>query len=123
MTLWQTIEKRLLGAAIGDFVTCIYNPRSRRRNWQLGRLQELFLLHRKGSTPVAIVRQVARPVESIQLTSLEELDIEDVDMFCLVLIGNAQTCRFGDFLVTPRRYLGRNPVTGRAVPKAISTSI
>ena len=118
MTPWQTIEKRILGAAIGDFVTCIYNPRSRRRNWQLGRLQELFLLHRKGSTPVAIVRQVARPDESIQLTSLEEMDIEDVDMFCLVLIGNAQTYRFGDFLVTPRGYLGRKPVTGREIQDA-----
>ena len=123
MTPWQTIEKRILGAAIGDFVTCIYNPRSRRRNWQLGRLQELFLLHRKGATPVAIVRQVSRPDESIQLTTLEELDIEDVDMFSLVLIGNAQTYRFGDFLVTPRGYLGRKPHTGQEIQDASFTEI
>jgi precorrin-3B C17-methyltransferase len=118
MTPWQTIEKRILGAAVGDFVTCIYNPRSRRRNWQLGRLKELFLSHRTGTTPVAIVRQVTRPDESILLTTLEELDLEDVDMFCLVLIGNTQTYRFGDFLVTPRGYLGRKPHTGQEIQDA-----
>ena len=118
MTPWQTIEKRILGAAVGDFVTCIYNPRSRRRNWQLGRLKEIFLSHRAGSIPVAIVRQVTRPDESILLTTLDELDIEDVDMFCLVLIGNTQTYRFGDFLVTPRGYLGRKPHTGQEIQDA-----
>jgi len=38
--------------------------------------------------------------------------VENVDMFCLVMIGNAQTYRFRDFLITPRGYLGRKPVTG-----------
>jgi len=112
MTPWATIEKRILGAAIGDFVTNIYNPRSQKRYWQLARLKELFLLHRDASTPVAIVRQVYRPDETIHIGTLGELDVESVDMFCLLLIGNAQTYRFGNFLITPRGYLGRKPVTG-----------
>ena len=118
MTPWNTIERRILGAAVGDFVTCIYNPRSRRRHWQLGRLKEIFRQHRKSTTPVAIVRQVSRADESILITTLQELDITEVDMFCLVLIGNEQTFRFRDFLVTPRGYLERKPHTGEEIQEA-----
>ena len=109
MTPWATIEKRVTAAATGDFVTSLYNPRSQKRNWQLARLREIFLLHRAPETPVAIVRQVTRPEETVTLTTLAELPVETVDMFCLVLIGNSQTYRFGEFLVTPRGYLARKP--------------
>lgn len=112
MTPWTTIEKRITSAAIGDFVTSIYNPRSEKRHWQLARLKEIFLQHRDASTPVAVVRQVARAEETIHITTLGELEVERVDMFCLVMIGNAQTYRFGNYLITPRGYLGRKPVTG-----------
>lgn len=112
MTPWATIEKRITAAATGDFVTSLYNPRSQKRNWQLSRLREIFLAHRAPATPVAIVRQVTRPEESIHLTTLQDLDVALVDMFCLVLIGNSQTYRFGEFLVTPRGYLARKPATG-----------
>lgn len=115
MTPWTTIEKRITAAAIGDFVTSIYNPRSRKRCWQLSRLKEIFLLHREATTPVAIVRQVGRAEETIHITTLGDLDVNEVDMFCLVMIGNAQTYRFGDFLITPRGYLGRKPVTGSEI--------
>ncbi|WP_160713186.1 precorrin-3B C(17)-methyltransferase [Chitinophaga solisilvae] len=115
MTPWTTIEKRITGAAMGDFVTSLYNPRSRQRNWQLSRLKEIYLQYRHPDTPVAIVRQVTRPEESIHLTTLGELDVTLVDMFSLVMIGNSQTFRFRDFLVTPRGYLARKPVTGEEI--------
>jgi precorrin-3B C17-methyltransferase len=112
MTPWTTIEKRITAAAIGDFVTAVYNPRSQKRFWQLARLKEIFLLHREATTPVAVVRQVGRTEEDIHITTLGDLQVNEVDMFCLVMIGNAQTYRFNDFLITPRGYLGRKPVTG-----------
>jgi precorrin isomerase len=115
MTPWTTIEKRITAAAVGDFVTSLYNPRSQKRNWQLSRLREIFLAHRAPITPVAIVRQVTRPEETVHLTTLAELDVTLVDMFCLVLIGNSQTYRFGEFLVTPRGYLARKPATGAEI--------
>ena len=43
MTPWATIERRIRAAAIGDFVTAIYNPKSNGRYWQLYRLVEIFL--------------------------------------------------------------------------------
>lgn len=57
MTPWAVIERRIVAAAEGDFVTAVFNPRSRQRYWQLTRLVELFLLHRRGDTPVGIVYQ------------------------------------------------------------------
>ncbi len=35
MTPWEMIEKRLHAAAQGDFVVCLYNPRSKGRHWNL----------------------------------------------------------------------------------------
>jgi len=115
MTPWNVIEKRIRAAAMGDFVTSLYNPKSIKRHWQLGRLQKLFLEERSGTTPVAIVKQVTRPEENIKITTLAEFDPEDVDMFSLVMIGNSQTFQFKNYLVTPRGYLNRKPHTGKEI--------
>ena len=115
MTPWNKIEQRITAAAMGDFVTSLYNPKSIKRHWQLGKLQKIYLEHRSPSTPVAIVRHVTRPEEEIKITTLGEFNPEDVDMFCLVMIGNSQTYRFNDYLVTPRGYLNRKPHTGKEI--------
>ena len=115
MTPWNVIEKRIRAAAMGDFVTSLYNPKSKKRHWQLGRLQKLFLEERNPETPVAIVKQVTRPEENIKITTLGEFDPEDVDMFSLVMIGNSQTFQFKNYLVTPRGYLNRKPHTGKEI--------
>ncbi|OWP84921.1 MULTISPECIES: precorrin-3B C(17)-methyltransferase [Flavobacterium] len=115
MTPWTTIENRIQAAAKGDFVTSLYNPRSKKRFWQLNRFKEIFLEHRSPSTPVAVIRQVTRPDEHIILTTLGEFDTQIVDMFSLVMIGNSQTYQFQNFLVTPRGYLARKPHTGQEI--------
>ena len=112
MTPWAVIEKRIKAAAMGDFVTCLYNPRSVQRHWQLHRLRALFLEERQPDTPVAIVRHATRKQESQHITTLEQFDPNMVDMFCLVLIGNSQTFQYQEKLVTPRGYLHRKPQTG-----------
>lgn len=105
LTPWPVIERRLQAAAWGDFVIGFYNPRSQKRTWQLRRAQEILLGHRAGTTPVAIVRNVTRPNETLQLTTLAELEPEQVDMFTLVLVGNSQSFTLaGQHLVTPRGY-------------------
>ncbi|WP_299243200.1 precorrin-3B C(17)-methyltransferase [uncultured Aquimarina sp.] len=115
MTPWNKIERRIKAAATGDFVTSLYNPRSKKRHWQLGRLQKIFLEERSPNTPVAIIRHVTRPEEELKITTLGEFNPEDVDMFCLVMIGNSQTYRFKDYLITPRGYLNRKPHTGKEI--------
>ena len=104
MTPWELIERRIKAAAVGDFVTAIYNPKSHGRYWQLYRLQELFLLERSPKTPVGYVRQAGREEQEIKVTTLGEFDPEDVDMFTVIIIGNSQSYLFDGKMITPRGY-------------------
>ena len=114
MTPWEVIERRIKAAIMGDFVTAIYNPKSHGRYWQLYRLQELFLSHAKGTTPVGYVRQAGREDQEVKVTTLAGFDPEDVDMFTVILIGNSQsyiwqpasghTEAAGPTFITPRGY-------------------
>ena len=104
MTPWEVIERRIKAAAVGDFVTAIYNPKSHGRYWQLYRLQELFLKYRSGDTPVGYVRQAGRDDQEIKVTTLENFDPEDVDMFTVILIGNSQSYVADGKFITPRGY-------------------
>ncbi len=105
MTPWLTIEKRVEAAAVADFITAVYNPKSKGRYWQLYRLQELFLKHRSPNTPVGYVRQAGREEQEVKLTTLADFDPEDVDMFTIVVIGNSQTYISADGkMITPRGY-------------------
>ena len=104
MTPWEVIERRIKAAAIGDFVTAVYNPKSHGRYWQLYRLQELFLQERSAETPVGYVRQAGRDDEEVKITTLGTFDPEDVDMFTVVLIGNSQSYIADGHIITPRGY-------------------
>ena len=104
MTPWDTIERRIRAAAVADFVTAVYNPKSHGRYWQLYRLQEIFLQHRSPDTPVGFVRQAGREDEQVTVTTLGEFDPEQVDMFTVVLIGNSQSYVYDGKFITPRGY-------------------
>ena len=104
MTPWEKIEKRIKAAAYADFITAIYNPKSHGRYWQLYRLKELFLKERGGDTPVGYVRQAGREEQKVAVTTLQEFDPEDVDMFTVVLIGNSQSYIKEGKFITPRGY-------------------
>ncbi len=104
MTPWEVIERRIKAAAVGDFVTAVYNPKSHGRYWQLYRLQELFLKYRSAETPVGYVRQAGREEQEIKLTPLGDFDPEDVDMFTVIIIGNSQSYIADGQFITPRGY-------------------
>ena len=104
MTPWEVIERRIKAAAVGDFVTAVYNPKSHGRYWQLYRLQELFLKERSTETPVGYVRQAGREDQEVKLTTLAAFDPEDVDMFTVILIGNSQSYISDGKFITPRGY-------------------
>ncbi|MBQ9820514.1 MAG: precorrin-3B C(17)-methyltransferase [Muribaculaceae bacterium] len=108
MTPWEVIERRIKAAAVGDFVTAIYNPKSNGRYWQLYRLVELFLQQRSADTPVGYVRQAGRNEQEIKVTTLGEFDPEEVDMFTVILIGNSQS-----YIYSPSSALtGTSPQAG-----------
>ena len=104
LTPWELIEKRLAAAASADFVIAIYNPKSKKRDWQLNKAREIILEHRPGTTPVGIVTGAMRENQRIQLCSLGALDKADVDMQSIVFVGNSSTFIYGELMITPRGY-------------------
>ena len=119
MTPWEVIERRIKAAAIGDFVTAIYNPKSHGRYWQLYRLQELFLEVRSADTPIGYVRQAGRDDEEIKITTLGTFDPEDIDMFTVVLIGNSQSYIADGHIITPRGYYREEAAEGNKIGQNI----
>ena len=119
MTPWEVIERRVVAAAVGDFVTAVYNPKSHGRYWQLYRLQEIFLQHRSPDTPVGYVRQAGRDDEVVKLTTLSAFDPEDVDMFTVIIIGNSQSYISDGKLITPRGYYRKDVSEGEKVGQHI----
>ena len=104
MTPWEVIERRIKAAAVGDFVTAVYNPKSHGRYWQLYRLQELFLKYRAADTPLGYVRQAGREEQTVNVTTLGAFDPEEVDMFTVIIIGNSQSYIADGKFITPRGY-------------------
>jgi cobalt-precorrin 5A hydrolase / precorrin-3B C17-methyltransferase len=105
LTPWGVIQARIRAAAEGDFVVSLYNPRSKGRDWQLGKVKEILLEHRPPDTPVGIVKDAYRPRQRAILTDLASLRPEDVDMLTIVLVGSSQTRVVAGRMVTPRGYL------------------
>lgn len=104
LTPWETIEKRLDLVAQGDFVVALYNPKSKKRDWQIEKAVEIFLKHKSPSTGVGIVKNASRKDQDITITSLSKMLEHDIDMTTIVIIGNSTTFHFGKFLVTRRGY-------------------
>jgi cobalt-precorrin 5A hydrolase/precorrin-3B C17-methyltransferase len=103
-TPWPVIERRVAAAAAADLVTCLYNPRSRERHWQLGAVLDTFRAHRPPHTPVGAVRQAARPGQRVWTAPLAEFDPTTVDMLTTVVIGSSATRMVAGRMVTPRGY-------------------
>jgi precorrin-3B C17-methyltransferase len=104
LTPWELIEKRLTAAAMADFVTAIYNPKSKRRTSQIARAREIFLAHRAAATPVGIVTAATRENERIAVTTLADMLEHEIGMQSTVIIGNSQTYTWNDLIITPRGY-------------------
>lgn len=104
LTPWEVIEKRLAAAAMADFVTAIYNPRSKRRTDQIVRAREIFLTHRSPATPVGIVTAATRDNETIVVATLDKMLDSEIGMQSTVIIGNSQTFSWNDLMITPRGY-------------------
>jgi cobalt-precorrin 5A hydrolase/precorrin-3B C17-methyltransferase len=106
LTPWEVIERRLEGAAKGDFVVALYNPRSKGRDWQLQRAKDILLTERPNSTPVVMARQLGRQEEHVSFCRLDSLPVETVDMLTVLIIGNSSSRIDGGRMVTPRGYPG-----------------
>jgi precorrin-3B C17-methyltransferase len=111
LTPWEVIEKRLRMVGEADFVVAIYNPKSKKRDWQINRAREILLEFRPGSTPVGIVGRATREGEEVTITDLENMHSYSIDMQTVIIVGNSRTFAYDSFMVTPRGYLDKYDVT------------
>lgn len=116
LTPWEDIQRRVKAAAEGDFVIAFYNPVSKRRRTQLAYARDKLLEYRPTDTPVILATNLGRVGELVRVVQLGELNIDDVDMLTVVIVGssNSQTVTTGDgreWVYTPRGYSAK-PGTG-----------
>ena len=113
LTPWEDIKRRVKAAGEGDFVIAFYNPVSMKRRTQLAYARDELLKYRPASTPVVLATNLGRPGESVRTVPLGELNIEEVDMLTVVVVGSSEsrTVTTGDgktWVYTPRGYSGKS---------------
>lgn len=106
---WDIIVKRVEAAAMGDYVTVIYNPASKKRVHQLRDTREIFLKYRKPATPVAIVKGAYRESQQVAITTLDKLleHQEMLGMITTVIVGNSSTFNYKGMMINPRGYTSK----------------
>ena len=112
LTPWEAIQMRVKAAAEGDFVIAFYNPVSKRRRTQLEYAKGVLLEHRPENTPVILATNLGRDGELVRVVPLSELDINEVDMLTVVIVGSSETTTVdtGDgktWVYTPRGYAAK----------------
>lgn len=108
LTPWDVIEKRVELAAKGDFIIAIYNPKSKKRDWQIKKTFEIFLRYKPANTCVGIVREACREEENIIITTLDKALENDIDMKTIIIVGNSSTFLADKFMITKRGYSNYN---------------
>ncbi len=104
MTPLSLIMKRVECAGQGDFIVCLYNPKSKKRVDYVEKAADILMKYRDPDTPAGIVRNAGRDDESSLITTLKELKDAPIDMFSIVIIGNSNTYVRDGKIITPRGY-------------------
>lgn len=108
LTPRDDILRRLKAAAEGDFVIAFYNPVSKTRRTLLAEARDILLQHRPADTPVMLASSLGRPEEHVRYRRLEDLQVDEVDMLTVVLVGssNSRLAQLGEGprMFTPRGY-------------------
>ncbi|NML73706.1 precorrin-3B C(17)-methyltransferase [Rhizobium sp. S-51] len=112
LTPWEHIQRRVKAAGEGDFVIAFYNPVSMKRRTQLAFARDKLLEYRPASTPVILATNLGRDGEHVRTVPLGELNVDDVDMLTVVVVGSSEsrTVTTGDgktWVYTPRGYSGK----------------
>ncbi len=101
---WEVIERRLRAVAAADLVVALYNPRSRKRVFQLERAAAIFRDHRPGHTPVGIGTAVTTDDEQVVISDLDHFLDQTIGMRSTVIVGNSASRQVDRWLVTSRGY-------------------
>ncbi|MEM8958024.1 MAG: precorrin-3B C(17)-methyltransferase [Pseudomonadota bacterium] len=111
LTPRDDILRRIRAAAEGDFVIAFYNPVSKTRRTLLAEAREILLQHRPSDCPVLLATSLGRPDEALRFRRLDALEVDEVDMLTVVLVGSTQSrlVQRGDgmSMYTPRGYAAK----------------
>lgn len=112
LTPREDIQRRIRAAAEGDFVIAFYNPVSKTRRTLLAEAREILLRHRPADCPILLAASLGRPEEAVRFRRLDALEVDEVDMLTVVLVGSSQSrlVRRGDgpAMYTPRGYAAKS---------------
>ncbi len=101
---WRDTKNRLMAALAADYAIVAYNPRGRLGNSRLLALLKMTADFRGPQTPVGIVTDAAGKREKVAVTTLGKLDMKEVKINTLLVIGNSETYIYRGRMVTPRPY-------------------
>lgn len=104
LTPRDEVLRRVEAAARSDLVICVYNPTSRKRRPLFEASCDIIAAHRPGDTIVGMVRKAGAADEEASILTLDGLRERDVDMRCVVIIGNSRTRAIDGRMVTTRGY-------------------
>jgi len=104
MTPYDKILKRIEAACIGDFVICIYNPRSSTRTKNIEEAFNIIIKMKDKKTIVGIVKNAGCDNEEHFLTTVSEMKFDNIDMNTIVVVGNSDTIICNGKMVTKRGY-------------------
>ena len=103
---WAWIEQRAQALAAAGLVVALYNVQSQERREGVYAIVRLFLEHRADATWCGVVRAAYREEQKVSICSLRDLLDMEFDMLTTIIIGNAHTARWRDFIYHPRGYRG-----------------
>jgi precorrin-3B C17-methyltransferase len=100
----QQILQRAQAAAMGDFVTVLYNPVSTKRKQLILDVRNIFLANRSPQTPVGIVNNISRDGQVVSISTLDIFTDLQLDMMSTIIIGNSQSLIWNGSIINPRGY-------------------
>ncbi|HBC95504.1 MAG TPA: precorrin-3B C(17)-methyltransferase, partial [Clostridium sp.] len=60
--------------------------------------------YRKGSTPVAVVKNALREGQNFKICTIDSFEDDAVDMMSIVIVGNSNSYLKDGIFITPRGY-------------------
>lgn len=99
---WSLIEKRLQLVGEAGLAMAFYNPRSKSRPHQFAWALEILREACGQDTLITFARDVTKPGQELLTVPLKEATPEMADMRTVVIVGNRDTRRVGNYVYTPR---------------------
>ncbi|QBR35604.1 precorrin-3B C(17)-methyltransferase [Leisingera sp. NJS201] len=113
---WSLIEKRLQLVGEAGLAMAFYNPRSKSRPHQFARALEILREACGAETLITFARDVTKPGQELLTVPLKDATPEMADMRTVVIVGNRDTRRVGNYVYTPATQLRVKRGNGTARP-------